>query len=763
MAKRLLQLLAIALILTPTVVGAEAMHRNVLLLNSYHSGYRWTDSVTTAVNEVLGNRSDLHLYVEYMDTKRWSDDSHFQHYLRLLRYKYQEAGGTGLPLEVVICFDDHALDFALHYRDELFPGVPIVFGGINDFQPERIAGTDRITGVNDVYDFGHTMDVILDLHPETKRFIVIGDETKSGLAGLGRMNRHRARLEERVEFEVLLEVPVTELRERLSSLGPGDVVLYLALLRTRDNRTFTLEESRRLIADASPVPVYCFWDFIGGNGLVGGHGFDAYEHGLEVARLAERILGGEDVEAIPVQRREPNPWEFDYAALKRFDIDIDDLPRGSKVVGIPTTFYRRNWPWLWGITIFLFLEALLVAGFLVGRSKRRRLEDQLRHAQKMEAVGRLAGGIAHDFRNQLTVIEGYCDLLGRKLPDNAELRRLLDRIATASRRSTMLTSKLLTFSRKHNLQPETVDLVPVILDMDQTIRLLMGPEITLSLDLGPETAPVWLDRDQLEQAVLNLVTNARDAMPSGGHLSIRVREALRGEAFEGLQPDATSRDYIVLEITDTGVGMAADVRSRVFEPFFSTKEAGKGTGLGLSMVYGFAQQSGGDITVTSRPGGGTTFTLLLPVLPAEATAPSDAHAEASQAAAPLETVLVVDDEDPVREFIVESLQHLGFTVLHTADPREAISIATARDGIELLITDVEMPAMSGPDLAEVLGRQFPDLPVLFISGYTQLMDGDVALEEERFLTKPFSVDVLAAKVRAILLSAAAGPPAPRRS
>jgi len=747
MVKRSVQFVILVLVLAPTLVRAETVHRNVLLLNSYHSGYRWTDSVTTAVNTVLGNRSDLHLYVEYMDTKRWSDDSHFQHYLRLLRYKYQEAGGTGLHLEVVICFDDHALDFALHYRDELFPGVPIVFGGINDFQPSRIAGAELITGVNDVYDFGDTMDVILDLHPGTKRFIVIGDKTKSGLAGLARASRHQDRLSNKVDFEVLLEVPIPELQERLSNLTHGDVVLYLALLRTRDGRTFTLEESRRLVAEASPVPVYCFWDFIGGNGLVGGHGFDAYEHGLEVAGLAKRILNGEDVRKIPVQRREPNPWEFDFSALQRFQIDVDDLPKGSKIVGIPTTFYRRNWPWLWGITVFLLLEALLVAGYLVGRSKRRRLEGQLRHAQKMEAVGRLAGGIAHDFRNQLTVIEGYCDLLGRKLPESAELRRLLDRITTASKRSTVLTSKLLTFSRKHNLQPETVDLVKVVIDMDQTIRLVTGPDISLSLDAEPAAALTWLDRDQLEQALLNLVTNARDAMPTGGHLSVRIRDAARGEAVEGIASGASKRQYVVLEITDTGEGMADDVRARIFEPFFSTKEAGKGTGLGLSMVYGFVQQSGGDIHVASRPGEGTTFTILLPVMPPEATASEGAEALSTGQAA---TVLVVDDEEPVREFIVESLQHLGFTVLHTSDPREAVTIATARDGIDLLITDVEMPAMSGPDLADLLGKHFPHLPVLFISGYTRLMDGDVALDENRFLTKPFSVDVLATKVREVL-------------
>ena len=749
MARRIATLLSLVLVLSPSIAEAETEHRNVLLLNSYHSGYRWTDAVTSAVNDVIGNRSDIHLFVEYMDTKRWSDDAHFQHYLRLLRYKYQEAGGTGLPLEVVICFDDHALDFALHYREDLFPGVPIVFGGINDFHPSRIEGFDRITGVNDIYDFGDTVETILRLHPGTERFIVIGDQTKSGLAGLERLNRNLHRFEGRAEFEILLEVPVQELKPRLSTLGPGDIVLYLALLRTRDGRTFTLEESRKLVSSASPVPVYCFWDFIGGNGLAGGHGFDAFEHALTVATIAKRVLDGEDPNGIPVQRRQPNPWEFDFAAMERFKLDADDLPPGSIVVNVPTTFYRRNWPWLWGIALFLLFEALLVAGFLINRAKRRRLQDQLRQAQKMEAVGRLAGGIAHDFRNQLTVIEGYCDLLRRRLPKEAELERLLDQITAASRRSTALTSKLLTFSRKLTLQPEVVDLVQVLNDMRQTIELMTGPKVKLSLELAPDVAHSWLDRNQFEQAILNLVANARDAMPAGGHLTIRVGDTSTGQPFSG-QRSKSAGGFVILEVVDDGEGMTADVRRHVFEPFFTTKEVGKGTGLGLSMVYGFVKQSGGDIQVESTPGAGTVFTILLPVTHADATAGIEAIEAATTETEPA-TILVVDDEDAVREFLVESLQHLGYSVLDVSDPLDAVSVATEHEGgIQLLITDVEMPSMSGPEMADLLALQFHDLPILFISGYTRLMDEGAAISEDRFLTKPFSVDTLATKVKELL-------------
>jgi len=742
-------LLSLVLVLIPSVAEADTEHRNVLLLNSYHSGYRWTDAVTSAVNDIIGNRSDIHLFVEYMDTKRWSDDAHFQHYLRLLRYKYQEAGGTGLPLEVVICFDDHALDFALHYREELFPGVPIVFGGINDFHPSRIEGFDRITGVNDIYNFGDTVETILRLHPGTKRFIVIGDQTKSGLAGLERLNRNMHRFKSRLDFEILLEVPVKELKQQLSALRPGDIVLYLALLRTRDGRTFTLEESRKLVSSASPVPVYCFWDFIGGNGLVGGHGFDAFEHALEVAAIAKRILDGEDPDGIPVKKRQPNPWEFDFAAMERFGLDADDLPPGSIIVNVPTTFYRRNWPWLWGIALFLFFEALLVAAYLVGRAKRRRLQDQLRQAQKMEAVGRLAGGIAHDFRNQLTVIEGYCDLLRRRLPKKTELQRLLGQITKASRRSTALTTKLLTFSRKQTLQPEVIDLIKVLTDMRQTIELMTGPKVMLSLEMAPDVARSWLDRNQFEQAILNLVANARDAMPAGGHLTIRIGDTSKGQPFSGQRSDS-ARGIVILEVMDDGEGMTADVRRHVFEPFFTTKEVGKGTGLGLSMVYGFVKQSGGDIHVKSTPGSGTIFTILLPITHADATA-SIAPAETAATETQRATILVVDDEDAVREFLVESLQTLGYTVLDISDPLNAVSVATQHEGgIQLLITDVEMPSMSGPEMADLLALQFHDLPILFISGYTRLMDEGAAISKDRFLTKPFSVDTLAAKVRELL-------------
>ena len=287
------------------------------------------------------------------------------------------------------------------------------------------------------------------------------------------------------------------------------------------------------------------------------------------------------------------------------------------------------------------------------------------------------------------------------------------------------------------------------MDMDQTIRLVTEPDITLSLDAEPDAANVWLDRNQLGQAVLNLVTNARDAMPDGGHLSIRIRNAVRRETFEELHPGVRGRGHVILEVTDTGEGMPADVRARVFEPFFSTKEVGKGTGLGLSMVYGFVQQSGGDIKVASNPGEGASFTILLPIVPPEAST-GETLADDPGRESHATTILVVDDEDPVREFIVESLQHLGFNVLDTSDPREAINLVTQHGGIELLITDVEMPSMSGPDLANLLCAKVPGLPVLFISGYTSLMEGGATLDEERFLTKPFSLGVLAAKVRDVI-------------
>jgi PAS domain S-box-containing protein len=384
-------------------------------------------------------------------------------------------------------------------------------------------------------------------------------------------------------------------------------------------------------------------------------------------------------------------------------------------------------------------------------TERRRLEEQLRQAQKMEAVGRLAGGIAHDFNNLLMAVTGYSELLLDRLAHDDSLRRNAEEIRNAAARAAGLTRQLLTFSRKQVMRTVLVDLNAVVAELESMLRRLIGEDIAFSTALVAGTAQVKADRGQIEQVIMNLVVNARDAMPGGGRLLVATRrlsiELPENDGYPGLPPG----EYVALEVQDTGAGMSEEVQSHLFEPFFTTKEPGKGTGLGLSTAYGIVAQSGGRIIVQSAEGQGSTFRVLLP---AEQGAAPKAQGRRGFASLPrgTETVLLVEDEQGVRELIRDFLLRCGYTVLEAADPTEALALFDAkRDVLQLLITDVVMPQMNGRELAERLVARRPGLGVLFMSGYTddQVLAHGVA-RGAGFLQKPFTPDVLARKVREVL-------------
>jgi PAS domain S-box-containing protein len=371
-------------------------------------------------------------------------------------------------------------------------------------------------------------------------------------------------------------------------------------------------------------------------------------------------------------------------------------------------------------------------------TERHALEDQLRQAQKMEAVGRLAGGIAHDFNNLLTVIGGRVELLLATLEPDHPAKQDVELVQRAADRAAELTARLLAFSRKQVLQPRVLDINEIVVDLEPMLRRLIGEDVLLDLSLNPDVLPVTADPSQIEQVVMNLAVNARDAMPEGGRLGIATWTASAGAGAA-----------VVLEVSDTGLGMDAETRSRLFEPFFTTKEPGRGTGLGLATVYGIVAQSGGRVAVESAPGEGTRFRVLLP--PA-GSAPSALPAELARGSAGggWETVLLVEDEADVRSLAAELLARRGYTVLSAAEPAAALALAREHVGtIHLLLTDVVMPGMSGPDLAAQLAAVRAHLRVLYMSGYTDdalgrhgVLGPGIAL-----LPKPFSAEILARRVR----------------
>jgi two-component system cell cycle sensor histidine kinase/response regulator CckA len=388
-------------------------------------------------------------------------------------------------------------------------------------------------------------------------------------------------------------------------------------------------------------------------------------------------------------------------------------------------------------------------------TERRQLEEKFRQAHKMEAIGRLSGGIAHDFNNLLGVIIGYAEILQERLAESDPLRVSADEIVKAGNRAASLTRQLLAFSRQQILEFEVLDLNEIVADIEKMLRRVIGEDIELKADLDPDLGHVKADRSQLEQLFLNLVVNARDAMPDGGRLLIETRSFEMSEEYVRSYPyPVKTGSYARVTVKDTGLGMDADVQARIFEPFFTTKEKGKGTGLGLSTVYGVVKQSGGYIEVHSEIGKGAAFLIYFPTV-RETASQTKPHQSPRSANAAHETILLVEDEDSLRTLSRNLLELSGYTVIEARNGNEALAIAKSRTGsIHLLLTDIVMPGISGRELAKRLLVEMPQLKVVYMSGYAgqSIGENDIFGKNAHYLQKPFSRENLAQKVRDALES-----------
>lgn len=381
-------------------------------------------------------------------------------------------------------------------------------------------------------------------------------------------------------------------------------------------------------------------------------------------------------------------------------------------------------------------------------------ERQLEHALKLQAVGRLAGAVAHDFNNVLSVILGYADMLRADLPSDAPMRGDIDEIRKAGQRAAALTTQLLAFSRQQALEPKLLNLSRHIMGMENMFRRLLGADIELTLLTPGPGGRVMADPGQIEQVVMNLAVNARDAMPQGGKLSVTVRNIELDAQYAIEHPEVKPGQYVMLAVSDSGVGMDAETRRHVFEPFFTTKERGKGTGLGLATVYGIVRQSGGHIWLYSEPGHGTTFKIYLPRIEGLPTDPNVGnYSLPPRTVGGSETILLVDDDDQVRVVARTILRRHGYVVLEAANGGEALLVGEQHGAkIHLLLTDVVLPRMSGRQIAERLAPRRPGMKVLFMSGHT----GDAVLQhgilesDVAYLQKPLTPDSLARKVRQVL-------------
>lgn len=405
-------------------------------------------------------------------------------------------------------------------------------------------------------------------------------------------------------------------------------------------------------------------------------------------------------------------------------------------------------------------KAVRVVGNIMDISDRKQMEEeksslegQLRQAQKVEAIGQLAGGVAHDFNNALTVIMSNADMVLMDIDSNHPFYRELEQIKKAAQKAANLTRQLLAFSRKQILRPEILDLNEIVRGLKNMLGRLIHENIELNMmDLAPDLSPIEADPGQLEQVIINLAVNARDAMPDGGKLSIETKNVELDEYYASRHAAVKPGLYVMMAVRDTGAGMTKEVQERIFEPFFTTKAEGKGTGLGLSTVYGIVKQSSGNIYVYSEPGMGTTFKIYLPRLESAAVERKEAT-EAKRSPKGTETILTVEDDEILRNVVVKSLSRVGYRVLTAANGEEALRICLEhREPIHLLLTDMIMPGISGKALAGKAKELRPDLKVLFMSGYADsgIVENGVLEKGTAFIQKPFTGRDLAVQVRKAL-------------
>ncbi len=380
-------------------------------------------------------------------------------------------------------------------------------------------------------------------------------------------------------------------------------------------------------------------------------------------------------------------------------------------------------------------------------------EEKLRQSQKMDAIGQLTGGIAHDFNNMLTGITGSLDLIRRRLDAGRthDVARFMDAATSSAQRAAALTHRLLAFARRQPLDTKPTDVNALIVGMDDLLRRTLGEQTQFEIALGEGLWPALTDFNQLENAILNLALNARDAMPEGGRLRIETANTQRGASHATADEDITPGPYVAVCVSDTGMGIAPDVLAKVFDPFFTTKPLGQGTGLGLSMIYGFAKQSGAHVRIESKLGQGTTVKLYLP----RAEAAESPVGEARPAQTPRgrgEAVLVVEDDPTVRLLMIEVLAELGYAHHEAADGREALPILQSGARIDLMVSDVGLPGMNGRKLADLAREILPDLKVLFVTGYAEsaAVRADFLAPGMELLTKPFTLDALGTKIRKMI-------------
>jgi signal transduction histidine kinase len=747
------------LLLVPAL--AFAAPPDVLVICSYAPGYEWSDDMLKGMMDAVREKHpEFEPIIHFLDNRRFPDERREAWQLEDIVHKCRTR-----PPKLIVSLDNAAFDFVLKHRAALGADIPWVFGGLNRYLPEMIAGQRDVTGVSEETDFSGTFALIRALKPQARQVLVIGNQSASSLEKSRAFDELAPGEARGLVLEHYDNWTNAELLNRVRSLKDDWVGLILDVTTdaTGANNYNDATFSEQLAAQAR-VPLFLTarppgtkdwalhsWDGIGGGMVV------ADLHGAKVGELVLRVLAGEPAGSIPVVTRSPQSLEVDYRQMKHFGLSTDLLPAGTKVINQPKTYYQvnRSRVILVGVVVLLLCGVIVVLSFNIlwrQRAERalREAEERLRTAQKLEAVGLLAGGVAHDFNNILQVISGHASFLKESVADRPEASQDVETISAAAGRAAQLTGQLLAFSRKQPLRVEMLDLGELVAAVVKMLRRILGEHIELQAEL-PDT-PLFFsgDKVQIEQVLLNLCVNARDAMPTGGRIVISLRALEPGETAA-----PSPGPQVELVVSDSGPGMTPEVKARIFEPFYTTKTLGKGTGLGLAVAHGIVHQHGGTIAVESAPGQGTTFRVVLPQAdpakrPSVPAARQVAPPRTGQAKG---TILLAEDDAQVRNLAIRYLEESGYQVIAAADGEEAEALFRKHEAvIRLAVLDVIMPKRNGRQVYDSIRQTHPELPVLFCSGYSanMLPAGLVPVSDMDLLSKPYSRDELLERVRRTL-------------
>lgn len=849
--------------------------RHVLYLNSYQNGYTWSDTILEGLRTgLLQAPYPIDLQVEYLDTKKYPLASTQALYRELFRTKF-----SGQPFHTIVVSDNAAYEFMRAHGQALFPGVPVVFCGINDFQPHQLTALPKATGVLEHVPIRETLEVARKVHPFRFQVHVVGDASVTSKAIKAQVRDAAKALPGSLKFTYHTVSSFPALAEAIGEVGEYGLIFYIPFYLTEGGHSHTAEEVLQYIASRTKAPIYTSWEFLLGSGALGGRVLDGRQQGLAAARMVQRILKGTPVSGIPMQQGTRESFMFDYAVMQTLNVGEELLPKDSILLNEPSPFYELDKQVFWtlmismaamGLVLVILARAIVerrrveqqvvdqlsfmrllmdnipqlvywkdkecrylgandsfVSFFQLGDpdsvtgltnrdlmsndsyalrgekedrqvmdsnhpkykmiwnvdrrdgvpvtlevskvplhdktgavvgvlssaediTRRVNLERQLLQSQKMEAIGAFASGIAHDFNNLLTTITNSIELVLLDVPPGSDAADDAARALKAARQGGDLVRQLLMYTRPTREGMKPTDVAAVVQDAISLILASLPGTIRFEEDIPDELPLCQVNPVQIRQIVMNLCTNAYQAMrDSGGSLIVRLDLAdVTPEHAEGLR--LPPGPYLHLTVADDGPGIPQEIIDKIFDPFFTTKDKGEGTGLGLAVVQGIVTAHKGAVTLTSTPNVRTAFDIYLPFI--EEDTGLQASQEEDHALAGSASVLFVEDNKDQLRTIPRALARLGYMVHAYPDAQEALeALAGGTLQYDVVVTDFDMPGVSGVEFARTLDQLFPGTPVIMVSGRSTATEAARSVPTiKTVLSKPYSVGQLTREIHGVV-------------